>query len=223
MCGRYFVHSLPEEVMDHFDLKNMPQFDVSFNIAPSHNAPVITGDGDQRRCRSMRWGLLPRWAKDERFGYKTINARIETLTEKPAFKRAARKRRALIPANGFYEWSRHGGEKLAWAITSKDDAPMAFAGLWETWGEDAIDTFTIVTTQPNALVSPIHDRMPVILQPRDYATWLAGDTADAMALGVPCQDSDLEAYTVDSRVGKPEQNDADLLAPKRQGQLELGF
>src|SRR5690606_31655344 len=156
----------------------------------------------------MRWGLIPFWAKDIEIGNKLINARAETLAEKPSFRGALKYRRCIIPADGFYEWQKQESGKQPFNIRRHDHEPLGFAGLWEEWGKDRLHSFTIITTAANQDVKPLHDRMPVMLDKADYAAWLEdGETA----LLKPCPAALLEAYPVSKRVNSPAHNDAALL------------
>ncbi len=162
----------------------MPWFAPSYNVAPQSVQPVVHLDRDSgdREFALMRWGLVPFWAKDAKFGYSTFNARAEEVVTKPAFRESFKKRRCLVPADAFYEWQRIDKKtKYPFAIGLKSGEPYALAGLWDRWQPKegpALDTFTILTTDPNSLMEPIHNRMPVILDPQDYSRWLdPGDPA----------------------------------------------
>jgi putative SOS response-associated peptidase YedK len=227
MCGRYTLTKSPSDLQDVFDLKgpslNLPP---RYNLAPSQDAPVVRRDaeeGEGRALAMLRWGLVPSWSKEPKSGYSMINARAETVAEKPAFRRLLKSHRCLVPADGFYEWRPVGKRKQPYRIAMKDGAPFAFAGLWDRWrgaeGE-TIESFTIIVTEANALVRPIHDRMPVILDPGDYALWLGeGEAAvePALALLKPHPAELMTAYPVDPRVNNPRNDDAELLAPLDEG------
>ena len=175
MCGRYALTSNLDELQASFkfearDLEYRPRF----NIAPTQQSLVVTSDG-ARSGQYMRWGLLPFWAKDAKAGARMINAVGETASAKPAFRSAFRKRRCLVLANGFFEWRKEGKARIPNYFFSTDRAPLAFAGLWETWKSpdgERIKSFTILTTKANELIQPIHDRMPVILSGETQALWL---------------------------------------------------
>jgi putative SOS response-associated peptidase YedK len=179
MCGRFSFRARAADVADEFDLVEVPPFDPRFNIAPTQPAPVVRAKPDakppSRQLVWLRWGLIPAWAKDLAIGGRMINARAETVAEKPAFRAAMRRRRCLVAADGFYEWRKTGKQKQPYFVHMRDDRPFAFAGLWESWeGPDhtAIESCTLLTTEANDLMRLIHDRMPVIL-PRDaYQLWL---------------------------------------------------
>ena len=176
MCGRFALQSIPKQVLDEFIIIPPPVL-PRYNIAPTQKAPVVlVGHDGQPVMDELRWGLIPSWAKDVSAGVRAINARAETIAEKPTFRDAFRKRRCLVPASGFYEWRRDGKTKTPYYFTSRKD-PIVFAGLWEQWtdGAETIHSFTIITTEANGLMAPIHDRMPVILQRGDWWTWLDPD------------------------------------------------
>lgn len=172
MCGRFFLLASGRELADAFDLPDAPLFE-RYNIAPGQTVPVVLQGDAGRVLRPMKWGLIPSWAKDASIGFKTINARSETAAEKPTFRAAFKKRHCLVPASGFYEWRTVGKKKLPTLFRPRSGL-FAFASLWETWkGEDSpIDTFTILTTSANEVVTPTHDRMPVVIDRADYGTWL---------------------------------------------------
>jgi putative SOS response-associated peptidase YedK len=178
MCGRYVRRSPLQHVIDLFSAAPIPKnlsLSPSFNVAPTQSVPVIrVGADGQRTVSILRWGLVPSWAGDPSIGNRMINARAETLSEKPAFKKALQSRRCIIPADGFYEWQKTGKAKQPYFIHRPDHAQIGFAGLWETWtdGEHTIESCTIITTQANDVVRPIHERMPLILAPADYDRWL---------------------------------------------------
>ncbi len=171
MCGRFTLTQSPETVAQAFSIE-VPQFPPRYNIAPSQPVGVVVQSADrQRQFRLMQWGLIPSWAKDSSIGSKLINARSETVHEKPSFRSAFKRRRCLITADGFYEWQKQGsGRKQPFYFSMKDKAIFAFAGLWESWQD--IETCTILTTSANELLQPIHERMPVIVRPEDYYLWL---------------------------------------------------
>lgn len=219
MCGRYALNSTPQELMSAFRLAECADFRPRFNIAPLQVVPVVRErPNGERVAHLLRWGLLPAWAKDESLAGKMINARAETLAEKPAFRAAFRARRCLIPASGFYEWQALTGGKQPWFIHGADSELLAFAGLWERWqpeGRPPLDTFTIVTTSANDMMTPLHERMPVILKPADQGPWLARGTAPEMLapLLAPAAEAALTRYRVSPRVGKVGNDDRDCLAP----------
>src|SRR5688572_8927166 len=189
MCSRYFLDADGNIIAYTFRVPQNPRVQRRYNIAPTQEAPVVRVDAEgARELAILRWGLVPSWAKDIGVGNKMINARGESVAEKPAFREALRKRRCLVPATGFFEWEGPPGRKQPFAITVPEAPVFAFAGLWESWrpaGGEPVQTFTIVTTDANDAVAAIHDRMPVILAPGDADTWLAGDLERARALLKP--------------------------------------
>lgn len=188
MCGRFAFYSAAEAVTDLFGVSDaalsvIPQY----NIAPTDLAAVIRpGDDGARELAMLRWGLLPFWAKDRKMAARMINARSETVTQKPAFRAAFRERRCIVPADGFYEWTGRAGHKQPWFISRSDDTPIGFAGLWERWrdrdSDEPVETFTILTMASAGGISSIHDRMPVMLDDVTAEYWLAGDDGNPPAL-----------------------------------------
>ena len=203
MCGRYALHSHPEVVELTFGLSQIPAFQPRYNIAPTSQVLVLKSTG----AALVRWGLVPRWAKDPSIGAKLNNARAETVAEKPSFRDAYRKRRCLIPANGFYEWRREAGRKQPFYVRPAQGELFAFAGLWESWRD--LETCAILTTEANAVMRPIHDRMPVILAPGDHARWFGGEDG----LLRPCPPEALCAYAVSPKVNDARHESPDLVAP----------
>lgn len=217
MCSRYSA-TLPVEAMRSlFNFDNTPNLAARFNIAPTQDVPVVRRRADgSRALNQIRWGLIPSWAKDARIGVTLINARAESLAEKPSFRAAFARRRCLIPADGYYEWQKlNAKEKQTWRFERPDGGAFAFAGLWERWqpqagtapshtapDHTAIDSCTIVTTEANALIRPIADRMPVILPQGDFAAWLDSATPQPALAGllVPCSDDFLTARPIGSYV-----------------------
>jgi putative SOS response-associated peptidase YedK len=184
MCGRYKLTTPAGMLREAFGFVERPNLPPRYNIAPTQEAPVLRQRREpkgERTLQNLRWGLIPSWAKDGKIAGTLINARAETVDAKPAFANAFRKRRCLVLADGFYEWTGEGGAKQAYLIARRDRAPFAFAGLWERWidkrygKETPIDSFTIVTTGANDLLHPLHTRMPVILPAADYVQWLDPD------------------------------------------------
>jgi putative SOS response-associated peptidase YedK len=217
MCGRYSITTAPEAMQRLFKFTNaIPNLRPNYNAAPTQTLPVVRLDPKgKRELVQLKWGLIPIWAKDAKIAYSTINARAETVHEKPAFRTAFRKRRCLVPADGFYEWQ-PGEKKQPYRITMKDGEPFAMAGLWERWdkGEEPLESFTIIVTAGNSLMKPIHDRMPVILPPETWDHWLtAADAAIPMALLQSYPASRMAAYKVSTRVNSPKNNDAEVIAP----------
>ncbi len=181
MCGRFTLRTSPLDISTLFDV-SIPDLNVvpRYNIAPTQNVSVILQDGNSlepsRQWRFFRWGLVPSWAKDLSIGYKLINARGETISEKPSFRSAFKKRRCLVLADGFYEWEKTDSGKQPHFFTQSNESVMAFAGLWEHWEKDStVYSCTIITTTANSLLDPLHDRMPVILDAADHEQWLDPD------------------------------------------------
>ena len=176
VCGRYSLSTPGELVAEVFEIDESLELEPRYNIAPTQQAPIVTGTRqDGRDLRLARWGLIPSWAKEPSIGSRTINARGETLAETASFRESFRRRRCLVPADGFYEWQKRGAIKQPFHLTLADGTPFAFAGLYDRWRQaerEWIESFTIVTTRPNPLLEPIHDRMPVILPPEAYDRWL---------------------------------------------------
>lgn len=217
MCGRYVFLSPLEAIQRMFKIEQMANFGPNYNVAPTHEMPIVQQKkvGGKRDLAIARWGLIPPWAKDKKIGYSTINARAETAASKPAFRDAFKQRRCLVPADGLFEWKRGGKDKTPYLIRLKGGGLFAFAGLWSTWRSpegEVITSYTIMTTEPNAFMAEIHNRMPVILGEDAYDRWLDLD-ADPADVLKPCPDAWLEAYPVDKRVGNVRNNDADLLTP----------
>jgi putative SOS response-associated peptidase YedK len=222
MCGRFTLTTTPEEVAEHFGLDAVPALSPRFNLAPGQAiATIACAAGAARRLLTpRRWGLIPGDAKDPRVGRHMINARSETVASKPAFRAAFRKRRCLVPADGFYEWAAHaGGARQPYHIAFPGRRCFAIAGLWESWLEPGganIETCTLLTTAANAKLRAVHDRMPVILDPADYALWLsaapvAADTLARLARSAPAQN--LELALVGRRVNDPRFDEPACLEP----------
>lgn len=212
MCGRYALHAGPEELQAHLGLSSVPDFAPRYNLAPSQQVPAVKVRDGVRELVPMRWGLVPHWANDPRIGYRMVNARSETLADKPAFRNAFRQRRCLIPASGYYEWSAQVGAKRPYFIHLIDTAILVFAGLWEHWQGDGlgIDSCTIITTEANGVLRAIHERMPVILAPGQYRQWLNPAEHDAGVLQDmlhPFPGQDTRAYPVSTRVNNPRYDD----------------
>lgn len=221
MCGRYRLTRKKEILAEHFGIEPPDNWQPRYNVAPAQDVPVIRQDRNEPRriALTMRWGLIPFWSKDAKDGFKMINARSEGIAEKPAFKEALRKRRCLIPADGFYEWQKSGGKKRPFCFTLANETPFAFAGLWERWKDlegKLIETCSIITTKPNKLTEDVHDRMPVILHPEDYDLWLdpGFQNVDALqAMLRPYEADQMKRFEVSSRVGKVENDDPEVIAP----------
>lgn len=209
MCGRYSLTTPVEVLRRLFGFAEVPNLAPRYNIAPTQEVPVVRlGDDGARHLHLLRWGLIPSWAKDRKIGNRLIMARGESVASTPAFRAAFLSRRCLVPADGFYEWKIEQGQRRPWRITPVESEAFAFAGLWERWRDpqsaDAVDSFTIITTIANALLKPIHDRMPVILETQDQQRWLqpsAGD--DGRDLLRPFAVQGLRAYPVGPVVNSP--------------------
>ncbi len=220
MCGR-FTRTTPVRVLATlFDFTETPDLAPRYNIAPTQAIAVVRNAADQpgRELALLRWGLVPGWADDPKISYSLINARAETAATKPAFRAAFKSRRCLILADGFYEWQKTGKHKQPYCIRRKDGKPFAFAGLWESWhpgGEDAVESATILTTEANATMKSIHERMPVILSGADYPRWLDPKTPrdDLQSLLVPYPLEELSAFPVSTWVNDPKHDDPKCLEP----------
>ena len=214
MCGRFALYNTAEAVENHFRIRLPAIFSPRYNIAPSQQILTITvaNAGGPRHAVYRRWGLIPGWAKDMKIGYKMINARAESIADKPAFRAAFKRRRCLIPASGFYEWGRAGTDKQPYFVRLRDGEVLAFAGLWESWTgpEDGriVETCTIITTEANRPVGEIHDRMPAIVAPEMYDLWLDPEADRDRLLGLlqPFVDRKTTVFPVGTAVNNP-QND----------------
>jgi len=221
MCGRFTLSTPYNEILDRFEIEAAiaeELYHASFNIAPSQSVLSIINDGEKNRLGYLQWGLIPSWAKDKKIGYKMINARAETLMEKPSFRDAYKKRRCLVIADSFYEWQRHDNKtKTPIRIKLKSDEPFAMAGLWERWKSpdgSMVYSCTVITTSPNELMNDIHDRMPVILKKDDEPLWLNPNNHDALSLQrllKPYDPSLMEAYEVSQLVSSPKNNSPRLI------------
>jgi putative SOS response-associated peptidase YedK len=211
MCGRYANASSREELNAQFDLAWEGALSPHYNIAPSQIVAIVrAGESaaaheEQRELAFVKWGLIPSWAKEPDIGVRLINARAETLAEKPAFRNAWRRRHCLVPASAFYEWKGPPGHKQPWCIRMADGAPFGMAGLWERWKDPSghtVETCTIITTEANALVAKLHDRMPLIIPRAEYAAWLASANPRAAELIRPFPAELMRAWPVSTRVNK---------------------
>lgn len=221
MCGRFTLTAPIDQIQMRFDIKQFMDEDLyspNYNVAPSQSVLAVINDGTNNRLGYLRWGLIPSWAKDPKIGYKMINARAETLAEKPSYRNAYKNRRCLIVGDSFYEWKRHADKsKTPMRIKLKSDDLFAMAGLWETWKSpdgDPVHSCTVITTKPNELVKNIHDRMPVILKPEDESIWLDKSITDTDRLNdllAPLPEDLMEAYEVSSLVNSPKNNSPNLI------------
>ncbi|MBV9955669.1 MAG: SOS response-associated peptidase [Pseudolabrys sp.] len=217
MCGRYAVTLAPEVFRQMFGYPEQPNFPPRYNIAPTQPIAIVRMKEGRREFALVRWGLLPSWVKDPKDFALVINARGESVLDKPAFRAAMNRRRCLIPADGFYEWKAAGKGKQPHFIRRKDGAPFAFAGLWECWtgpnGEE-LETAAIVTTSANRDLAPIHERMPVVVPADAFALWLDPnvDEKTAASLIAPAQNDLFEAYPVSTAVNRVANDNAELVA-----------
>jgi putative SOS response-associated peptidase YedK len=223
MCGRFVLKAPFSELVRLYNVTNNLNLEPRYNIPPTENIAAVRPDpvGTGRRLDMLRWGLVPWWAKDLKVSFSNINAKAETVAEKPAFRDAFRERRCIIPADGFYEWKKIDAKtKQPYAIVMKDRSVFGFAGLWERWKDRAsgemIQSCTIITSTPIEVCAALHDRMPVILEPKDYARWLGEEATDPphlMAMLRPYPAEAMEAYPVSARVGNVKNTDATLFEP----------
>ena len=223
MCGRFTLKTPVERLSEKFQFPEIIPLKPRYNIAPSQSVAVVRllPDDTDRKLAMLRWGLLPAWVRDPAKVQQPINAKAETAAEKPMFRDAFKRRRCLVPADGFYEWKQEEGRKQPVYIHMRDGEPFAIAGLWERWeGQDGqvIESCTLLTTEPNDVLAPIHNRMPVILDPKDYAQWLDPDlqTADGVKPLLRPYPSDLmTVYSISLRVNNPRNDDSQCLEPLR--------
>jgi putative SOS response-associated peptidase YedK len=241
MCGRYGRRGDKQRIAEWMQTHNAKMFDEmdetylapSYNVAPQSFQPVVrlSSETGEREMTVMRWGLVPYWSKDGKASFSTINAKAETVATSPTFREAWKYRRCLVPADFFYEWQKISEKaKQPYAIAAKDDAMFAFAGLWETWNDRArgqkLRTYTILTTDPNELMEPIHNRMPVILHRRDYERWLAPADPERLPVDLlrPFPSEELRAWKVGKAVGNTRNDDPSLIEPLKNeetGSLSL--
>ena len=221
MCGRYLLTAPGEVLAELFELDEKPPLKPRWNVAPGSEVAVVRPRAEGgRELAAMRWGLVPAWAKERAIGNRLINARAESVAEKPSFRDAFKKRRCLIPADGFYEWQQTEGRKQPWLLRLRGGGPFAFAGLWSHWRDpesgEPLETCAILTTTPNELASAIHDRMPVILPRERHAQWMEASPADAGALQsllVAYPAGEMEALAVSTWVNDPRHDDPRCVAP----------
>lgn len=217
MCGRFTLRSSPAKLKEHFAATNELDFKPRFNISPSQTVPVVHLDDTGNRVFTFaKWGLIPSWVKEPEKIQHPINAKSETAAIKPMFRHAYRKSRVLVPADAFYEWTAKDGVKQPYLIRLRDAEPMGMGGLLEHWQgpEGDVTTFTILTTNANLLMAKIHDRMPVIIKPEDYATWLDKSFTDVIklqAMSLPYPDRFMEDYPVSRKVNSPKYDSPDLI------------
>lgn len=221
MCGRFDETVALQQLAERFAAAyDALKFEPRFNIAPTQDVPCVLQGDDGPEIRLFKWGLVPHWAKDPEIGHKMINARAETLGEKPSFRQSFERRRCLVPATGFFEWKREGTSKQPFRITRRDGAPFAMAGLWDDWIDrksgEILHSFTIITTGANEQLRDLHDRMPVILQRKDERVWIDPGVSDMTrlhALLKPYTPTDLLCYPVSPRVNSPQNDSPELIEP----------
>lgn len=217
MCGRFAQRSDPKRLAREFKVTEVPEVEARYNIAPTQEILGVLAATDGREMKFFKWGLIPSWAKDTAMSGRLINARSETVEEKPAFREAFKKRRLLIPADGFYEWQKTEGKKQPFFFQMRDESPFGFAGLWERWeGKEghAINSCTILTTAANEVLRPVHDRMPVILAPDDYELWLDEDVRTRELLKDllrPYPAAEMISYPVSASINSPRNQGAELI------------
>ena len=215
MCGRYTLTVPVDRLAGEFDLDGgVGELSPNYNVAPTQSVATVLAENGGRRLEMLRWGLVPSWADDPEIGSRMINARAETAPEKPSFRSAFKRRRCLIPADGFYEWKREEGGKQPFYFHMEDGRPFAFAGLWEEW-HDELRTCAILTTSPNEVAAKIHNRMPVILPREDYDAWLdpEAEKEELVSLLRPYPGDDLETFPVSRFVNSPRNNDERCVEP----------
>ncbi len=215
MCGRYSLTSSVEDISKKFNADFEQKFLINYNSAPSQNLPVITNE-DIHKIQLLKWGLIPHWAKEASIGYKMINARVETIAEKPSFKNALKRQRCIVIADGYYEWKKEANKKIPFRITLKDQSLFAFAGIWESWHNEEneqIKSFSIITTEANDYLTEIHNRMPIILSDDQIKKWL--DTKinqeEIMSLLLPLSSEHFNAYQVSIKVNSPTNNFPEII------------
>ena len=219
MCGRYLLISPVEAMSKFFDLGGLLNLPPRYNIAPTQDAPVVRLDQQGgRELILMRWGLVPLWAKDLSMGARAINARAESVAEKPAFRDAFERRRCLVPTDGFFEWEKKGKVRQPWRIGPVEDGLMALAGIWERWRAPAggvVRSYAVVTTEANELVAPLHDRMPVVIPPERFSEWLDPETPqdDLKRLLRPYPAERMKAEPISRRLNDVRNDDAACLEP----------
>lgn len=219
MCGRFALRTPTKKLATAFQVEEMPTVEARYNIAPTQSILAVRQSEDAREAVLLKWGMIPSWAKDDSMSARLINARSETVTEKPAFREAFKRSRCIIPAAGFYEWQRREGKKQPFFFSLRDERVFGFAGLWDRWkgeGGKVIESCTILTTESNEVLLPVHERMPVILHPETYDEWLNTDT-DTRAMESlkellrPYPSSEMTAYPVSARVNSPRNQGEELI------------
>jgi putative SOS response-associated peptidase YedK len=217
MCGRYAQRTDAKKLAKEFKVSEAPSVEPRYNIAPTQEVLAVNETGDGREMRFFKWGLVPSWTKDTLMGAQLINARSETVAEKPAFRQAFKQRRCIIPSDGFYEWQRASGKKQPFFFRMRDERPFGFAGLWERWegeGGEVINSCAILTTEANEVLRPVHDRMSVILHSEDYELWLEGDVRKLDLVKEtlrPYPAEEMIGYPVGRSVNSPRSQGAELI------------
>lgn len=225
MCGRFTLTSPDSGIAAQFSLLDLPPLEPRYNIAPTQPVAAVrmAAEGAARELAMLQWGLVPSWAKDPEVGSRLINARSETVAEKPAFRDALRRRRCLVLADGFYEWQKLDGGKQPFYFRLREGGVFGFAGLWERWQGPAgvIESCTLITTEANDLLRSVHDRMPVIVHPRDHDLWLDRGIRQSdllLPLLRPYPSEEMTSYPVSRRVNSPENDDPQCIEPLPHGQ-----
>ena len=217
MCGRFTLGKEPDSLLDYFHLHGeVPDFHMSYNIAPTQNSPIVFINQQHRVCELMRWGLIPSWSKGPDAKFNMINARAESIEEKPAYRTAFEQRRCLVPVDGFYEWSGQAKPKQPYYIYQDNRSLFALAGIWEQWQTEAgqINSFSIITTSANSVMQNIHHRMPVIIKPNEFDNWLLSNEPDSYKQLLKLkEDIELEYHAVNTRVNSVKNNSPELIDP----------
>lgn len=218
MCGRYALKTPVSKLVTCFGLDEVVDVVPRYNIAPGTDIPSIRHSPEGTRVMHLlRWGLVPHWAKDPGIGAKLSNARGETVAEKPSFRDAFKRRRCLVPADGFYEWKTEGWQKQPYYFSMKSGEPFALGGVWETWRApdgSILRTCCLITTGPNAIMLPVHDRMPVIVSSDDYEAWLTGEANNALDLVRPYPTDKMQTWAVSKRASRSGEEGPDLVLPE---------
>ncbi len=225
MCGRAYQTYTDEELELRYLNRKAPSlkgYHANYNMAPSQLSPVVRMEDGQRQLSLLKWGLVPSWSKDEKIGYKMINARSETVFEKPSFRVAIKQRRCIVPLSGFIEWKQGKAGKIPYAISLVSDEIMSVAGIWEIWKKpegSALESFTILTTQANDFMKNIHDRMPVLLDLKSESDWLDSTISNQEAINPllkPCPNKWLKSHPISTRINNPRNNSLDLIQPHQE-------
>lgn len=224
MCGRFALKAPPSELVTRFGLDECVEFSPRYNISPGTDIPVIRQSPDGKRVlHLLRWGLIPHWAKDPGIGAKLNNARGESVAEKPSFREAFKRRRCLVPANGFYEWAVENHKKQPYYISLKSGELMAMGGLWESWKSSdgvIVRSVCIITTGANEVMTPIHDRMPVLIEPGNWQAWLNATTDEVLPLVAPYNFHEMCACPVSPRVNRTVEDDSGLIESVQKAEFQ---